>query len=405
MNIFRPQVPYVFHPPKYRPWLAPLLRWVARRIYLRNQFKVFDVRVEGLDQVHDLTRRGESIMITPNHADHADPSLLVHAAAQQGLAFHFMAAREGFEKSRLNAFVLQAMGAFSVDREGADLSAVKTAMEILKRRRYPLVIFPEGEIYHHHETLDALNEGVATILLRTSRRLGADKTCYAIPTAIHYEHRPGVETTFSERLDQLEQRITWKPLGHLDPVERIYRLGSGLLALKEEEWLGRAQTGGFVERILTLQHRLVEEVEAKHGGVREGEPIPQRVKTLRNKIRKVITDEKHALSQEDQWFVYHDLDRLFTAVQLYSYPGQYLREQPSVTRIAETLLKLEEDVLGEGRYEGRRIAYLKFGAPIDVNAFATEQGLDQKTAVGPLTRRIATEIQGLIEEVTRRDPA
>ncbi|MCH7919646.1 MAG: hypothetical protein IIC50_16880 [Planctomycetes bacterium] len=118
---------------------------------------------------------------------------------------------------------------------------------------------------------------------------------------------------------------------------------------------------------------------------------------MRNKIRKVITDEEHALSQEEQWFLYHDLDGLFTAVQLYSYPGQYLREHPSVTRIAETLLKLEEDVLGEGRYEGRRIAYLKFGAPIDVNAFAADQGLDQKTAVGPLTRRIAEEIQRLIE--------
>ena len=92
MNIFRRQKPYVFHPPKYRRWLAPLLRWVARRFYLQNQFKVFEVQVEGLDPVHDLVRRGESIMITPNHADHADPSLLVHAAAQQGLAFHFMAA-------------------------------------------------------------------------------------------------------------------------------------------------------------------------------------------------------------------------------------------------------------------------------------------------------------------------
>ncbi|MCH8217781.1 MAG: hypothetical protein IH892_13535, partial [Planctomycetes bacterium] len=144
---------------------------------------------------------------------------------------------------------------------------------------------------------------------------------------------------------------------------------------------------------------------AKHGDVKKGEPIPQRVKMLRNKIRTVIADEEHTLSQEAEWFLYHDLDRLFTAVQLYSYPGQYLKDQPSVTRIAETLLKLEEDVLGEGRYEGRRIAYLKFGAAIDVNAFAAEQGLDHKTAVGPLTRRIAEEIQRLIEDVTRRDPA
>ena len=64
-----------------------------------------------------------------------------------------------------------------MDREGADIASIKTAMSILETGRYPLVIFPEGEIYHHHERLDELNEGVATILLRVAKRLSHAVWC------------------------------------------------------------------------------------------------------------------------------------------------------------------------------------------------------------------------------------
>ncbi len=40
------------------------------------------------------------------------------------------------------------------------------------------------------------------------------------------------------------------------------------------------------------------------------------------------------------------MDTVFLIVQLYSYPGDYLLEHPSTERVAETLDKLEEDVLG-----------------------------------------------------------
>ena len=40
-----------------------------------------------------------------------------------------------------------------------------------------------------------------------------------------------------------------------------------------------------------------------------------------------------------------DLEDLFLVVQLYSYPGDYVAEKPSIERMAETLDKLEEDVL------------------------------------------------------------
>lgn len=398
MNIFKPQKPYVFHPPRYTPWLEPVLIRVSRG-YMRNKFKVRDIAIEGDERVAELARAGHSLLVAPNHADHADPHVLLHAGRRRGMHFHFMAAREGFEKTRLAAFVLQRMGAFSVDREGADVSAIKTAMQIVSAGKYPLVIFPEGEIYHHHERLDDLNEGVATILLRASTRVATGRRCYALPTAIRYTYDPCVAETFSERMDRLETRIGWKPRPEIETVERIYRLGRGLLALKEEEYLGHAQTGKLVERIGGLQEKLVASVEETHGSAGEGHRVPERIKWLRGRIRKELTDEDAAPGEERQRELYDHLDTLFAAAQLYSYPGQYLREQPSVHRIAETILKLEEDVLLQGSYPVPQDVHIRFGEPIDVASFMEEGGLDVKSAVAPITERVGRDIQAMLREL------
>jgi len=397
MNILRPQKPYVFHPPRYSPWLAPVLYRVADIFYLRRKFKIREVRVLGASRVAALVREGHSVLVAPNHADHADPSILLHVGRRNGMRFHFMAAREGFEKGALAAWVLQRCGAFSVDREGSDLAAVKMAMGILQGCRYPLVIFPEGEIWHHHETLDALNDGVATILLRSAAKLPAGRRAYLVPAGIRIAHDARVEETFSERLSRLEERVMWKPRPDHSVVERIYRLGGGLLALKEEEHLGRAQTGPLPERIASLREALVRQVEETHGLTPGKEGMPERIKSLRGRIRKQLLEREQPESIEQHGDLYRDLETLFLASQLYSYPGQYLKAQPTIDRIAETLLKLEEDLLEEGQYAGPREVDVIFDEPVDVAAFLESRSLGAKTGVRPLTELLGQRIQRLLD--------
>lgn len=398
MNLFKPQKPYRFYPPKYRAYLAPLLGALSRHMMMRRQFNVRRVQVDGLDAVARLAADGQSLLLAPNHADHADPHVLLYAGRQRNMAFHFMAAREGFEKSRLAAFTLQRMGAFSVDREGADIAAIKTAMQIVEQGVHPLVIFPEGEIYHHHERLDDLNEGVATILLRASAKVPEGRRCYVVPTAIRYAYDARVPETFSERLDRLESRIGWKPRPELDTVERIYRLGRGLLALKEEEFLGGAHTGELVQRITTLQSELVAMIEAQHEIDPGTGTIPARIRKLRGHIRKQLAETGDTVAPKRERELYDHLDTAFVAAQLYSYPGRYLREQPTPNRIAETLLKLEEDVLGEGSYPVPQDAALRFGEPIDVATFLAERDLTIKTAVRPVTEHLSNRIQSMLDD-------
>lgn len=399
MNIFRPQRPYVFCPPKYAGWFRPILHVLSASI-LRHRFKVRAINVRGAESLAQLVREQQSILVAPNHADHSDAELLIEVGRRHGIAFHFMAARECFERGRMNRFVLQRSGAFSVDREGADVNAIRTAMRVLLECRHPLVIFPEGEIYHHHEELDILNDGVATILLRSVEKLPETRKGYIVPTAIQITHDPAVSDSFSERLDALESRITWKPNARMDPVERIYRLGSTLLAIKEEEFIGAASRGPLVERIENLRRQLVEQAEREHGlqtGV-EGS-IPSRIKALRHVIRKELNSSDPRPSPAREERLYDDLDRLFVAQQLYSYPGQYLRENPTLDRIAETIFKLEEDVLEKPLYPAPRQAEVVFDEPVDVREFLRAGGWTAKTGVQAMTELLRQRIQSMM----RRD--
>ncbi|MCC7376769.1 MAG: 1-acyl-sn-glycerol-3-phosphate acyltransferase [Verrucomicrobiales bacterium] len=395
MNLQRTQESYVFRPPRPARWFRPLLHLIAAG-FLRYRFNIRRLTVRGHDALRHLAHRRQSVLVTPNHADHADPCLLVEVGRRIGLSFHFMAARECFERGPVTRFVLQRSGAFSVDREGNDLASLRTAMSVLRAGHHPLVIFPEGEIYHHHEELDLLNEGAATIALRAAEKLPDGRRSHAIPTAIRIRHDPSVQNTFARRLATLERRITWKPQNHLDVMDRVFRLGNVLLAIKEEEYVGETRRGPLHERIVWLQEYLVESVERRHHLQPVCPQIPARIKTLRQRIRQATTANPTHSQVDPRNRFDDDLDRLFAAQQLYSYRGRYLERRPTVDRMAETLFKLEEDVLGEGTYPTPRFAEIVVGEPIEIEAFAQAIGGAPRTASAPLTRDLRRRIEDLL---------
>ena len=54
-----------------------------------------------------------------------------------------MAKKELFQGNKLFAWLIAALGAFPVDREGADITAIKTALSSVKAGQ-KLIIFPQG---------------------------------------------------------------------------------------------------------------------------------------------------------------------------------------------------------------------------------------------------------------------
>lgn len=100
------------------------------------------------------------VILAPNHLSHADPPAVACATARHLL---FMAKSELFVG--IFGRLIFSVGAFPVDREGADAEAVRKAITILKQGG-ALVLFPEGS-RGDGKTLGSLSKGVA-LLAKTS---------------------------------------------------------------------------------------------------------------------------------------------------------------------------------------------------------------------------------------------
>ena len=382
-----------FAPRSWAPSLRPgLVRLFApiRRFQQRREVGLVRVQVSGQDKVQECLSKGQRLMITPNHPSHADPFTIYAACDAAQTACHIMAAWHVFLKfSPLMQRCLQWHGCFSVDREANDIGAFRNAIDVLCNRPEPLVIFPEGEIYHCNDRVTPFREGAAAIALGAARK--ADRPIAIVPTAIKYRYIDDPTPHVLKVLDEIEQRILWRVRSHRPIVERLYAIAEAVLGLKELEYLGGARTGGLSTRLRDLGEEILRRLEERHGPS-GNDCHPVRVKELRRVILTKANDRQTA--EQEQEKLRHDLDDLFMVMQLFSYPGDYLRDgQHTIERIAETVDKLEEDVLQRktASIRGRREALVQFGEPHTVPA------VKSRTAVAEITLEIQQRVQRLID--------
>ena len=396
MRRLRNDLPYTFRPPTHQSWLRPLGLAVNRAIHLSRKYRIARIECEGFERVRELNDAGDAVLLAPNHSDHSDPHVIMEIASRHGMSPLFMAARELFEVHPVVTWALQGMGVFSVDRDGPDLSAIKTAITLLENSKEPLVIFPEGEIYHHHRRLDPLNEGVASILLKAAGRLPANKSAWLVPVGLKFYHEASVERTFRDRLSKLENRIGWTAKPKMAVNERIHRLGLGILALKETEYLGDAGIGGVQERLCHLSEKLLALVEDRYPRDAKAVTPPARVRALRFRIRRRLLDVEKPPTSAEREILLDDLDRVFTALQAHSYIGDYLLDNPSPDHQAETILKLEEDLFGFPTYPVDRTAHVIAGEPIHVSGMLASGEIPAKGGAIPLTDLLESRLGELL---------
>jgi 1-acyl-sn-glycerol-3-phosphate acyltransferase len=396
MRRLRNDLPYLFRPPHMDSWVRPLGLRLNREIHLGRKYRIRKLLDHGFERIEELCEGGHSVLLAPNHSDHSDPHVIMEVLRRHGLKSYFMGAREIFEVNRLSTWALQSMGVFSVDRDGPDLSSIKTAISLLARGGDPLVMFPEGEIYHHHRRLDPLNEGVASILLKAAGRLDEGRKAWLVPVALSFVHDASVEETFRDRLSRLEDRIGWLPKPAMATDARILRLATGVLALKETEYLGLAGCGSIQERLSQLCENLLSLVEGHYPRDARAITPPERVRALRFRIRRRLLDMEHPPTSVERSDLLEDLDRVFTALQAHSYIGDYLTVVPTLDRSAEMIMKLEEDLLGFPNYLVDRCATVTAGDPIAVSDLLASGEIQVKGGAIPLTQMLETRLSDLL---------
>ena len=124
---------------------------------------------------------------------------------------------------------------------------------------------------------------------------------------------------------------------------------------------------------------------------------PERVRALRYRIRRRLLDGENVPSPAERETLLDDLDRVFTALQAHSYIGDYLLADPTLDRRAETLLKLEEDLLGFPTYPVARTARVTAGEPIPVSDMLASGEFPVKGAAIPLTDLLEARLAELLK--------
>jgi glycerol-3-phosphate dehydrogenase (NAD(P)+) len=118
-----------------RRGVNPFVYWPLRAFFVPT-FRLY-LRMEKIGREH-LPRSGP-LLLASNHRSFLDPFLIGTMVRRP---VYYMAKRELFEK-RWQAWVLNALGAFPVDRGAGDGDAMAAAKQILERGDC-VVVFPEG---------------------------------------------------------------------------------------------------------------------------------------------------------------------------------------------------------------------------------------------------------------------
>ncbi len=391
MNRYRMQ----FAPQVWKPKMnVPLINWLrplrSRRQRSEVQVETVDVIGEGI--VKDELAKGHGVLIMPNHPSHADPYVIYAAADRVPTPIFIMATWHVFYNQPWHIqWLLQRHGCFSVDREANDIGAFRLATDILRKKKSPLIIFPEGEIYHCNERVTPFREGAAAIAVAAARK--AKRPIVCVPAALTYKYIDDPTESIVKTMGDLEQAIFWRRQESQPIEQRIYRFAEVLLAVKELEYFNETRSGRLPDRINALREHILSGVEQRHQLSSKTDSIPERVKVA----RRTIIQEMEQCDAARRTELDHDLDDLFLVVQSFSYPGDYVNEKPSIERLAETMDKFEEDVLQRPTAEikGMRRAKVQFAPAIEV---VGDRKIKNQTTT--LTRRVEEAVQSMLDKAS-----
>ena len=388
--------PYQFIPPyRGKLWSMLFRRFYLRR-FLRSSYGIVSWQLDGLDHLRESIARKDGILLCPNHCRPSDPMLMGLIVKETPCHIYAMASWHVFKQSKLEGFIANRVGGFSVYREGLDRLALDTSVNIVARAERPLVVFPEGVISRANDRLMALMDGVSFVARMAAKkraRQSEDARVVIHPVAIRYELKGPSEQTIAAVLTRLEERTFWKTHEHKPVLERIRQLGQALLAAREIECLGQPQSGSLSDRMDRLINFVLHPQEQEWiGSPRKGDVIA-RVKDLRSAMLPDLV--KNGLSAEERARRWRQLTDSYYLQCLSLYPAGYLDDGicGSVTkeRIVETVHRLEEDMTDKVTIHPEWHVHMQIGAAmvVDPNSRKSRNG-------DPLTIELRKRMLGLL---------
>jgi 1-acyl-sn-glycerol-3-phosphate acyltransferase len=390
--------PYRFIAPYRSTFWCRIARYLIPR-QLRRKMQVKRWHFQGLDRFRASRAAGAGILLASNHCRWPDPLVLGTLGIALRSYFYYVASYHLFKQSRSMGWFLRRIGAFSVNREGADREAIRTCASILASAERPLVIFPEGTWFRQNDRLGPLQEGL-TLILRQAVQAGT-RPLAVHPVGIKYWALTDPRPELERRLERLERHLGWARQRHLDLLPRIEKISGGLVAMKEYEHFGEARGGTLDQRLEGLiEARVIGHEKRYLGRTQDGHRL-ERIRRIRQRLVPQLiglppdSDEAQRLLE-----TLHDLLLL---ENLNASSLDYLRQRPSLERLTEAVERLEETWFDEMDQASVPMGVvIEIGEPLDGRLFA--QGRTNDPEKPSPMRQLSEAMQGRLDALLDQGP-
>jgi 1-acyl-sn-glycerol-3-phosphate acyltransferase len=399
-------LPYQFLPPKPNRLVMTLAQMITPSIILPGKNHRLDAtEITGAELFLEARRhKGARFVFLPNHPTHSDPQVMMEVCRQLQEKPAFMAAYDVFARGKLANWIMQRIGAFSVDREGSDRKSMKCSTEILTAGEYPLVIFPEGNVYLCNDRVTPFAEGAAYIALRAQKELGSEMPVFAVPVSLKYSYVEDVREQILIKLSQIAGIFGDKLDREAPVVEDLKRISISALAhyLKEHGQVPPESNLLTDDLINNAAEQLIESLEQKMElSTRDGDDLTARIRKIRATIHSIRCDpDRHAEHDTVSGYA----DEAMLALRILGYLGSYTASNPTLDRVAETITRLREDVTSKNAPpDGKRRASVQIGKPIDLREYLEQFQDRARGAITELTDTCENAVQTGINELNENN--
>ena len=223
---------YQFFPAEPSPFLIRLGRQINRLFVVPgNNHRIPELEIRGYSElVREEQDRGTRLLFVANHATHSDPQVLTEVHRRMDVDSCFMAAYDVFLRSKFQAWSMQKMGAFSIDREGSDRKAMTAAINVLKDGDHALNIFPEGNVYLTNDRVTPFLDGTAFIALKAQKSLGDSAPVKIVPVSMKFTHIRDPREYLYDNMKELAASSGYQLRDSDSPIESVIGLGTQILS-------------------------------------------------------------------------------------------------------------------------------------------------------------------------------
>jgi len=400
---------FAFRPPKNSWFLIGLIKRLLPLI-LRLRLKVVAVDVREGDIRNLIKLKAQRVILTPSHSGGFESCILFHLSTLLGEEFNYIACKELFEPSPV-AWLLQRLGGYSIVRGTPDRDSFRMTRQLLVEGKRWLVIFPEGEVCWHNDTVMPFHQGVAQLAFwayEDIAKQGVLPSLHLVPTAIKYVYLYDMRREIASSLLRLERKL-FLPPQTLTLYDRLRRVGEMVLTANERGYNVRPREGASLEE--RIQH--IKELIISHAAMvlsvslRPEQPLLDRIRTLLNAVDHIIYSEPEGTDYERQLHHHRQqeaqtlYDELYRVLRFIALHDGYVRERLTAERFLDVLGLLELEVFGHRRICGPRKAILKIGSPLNLMDYLSHYRTDKQSALQEVTISLESSVRQMLTGLSR----